>query len=305
MKQRDQDSGFEKFRRERTKQRLTSGEPLRDLGNQASVLRQLEMAEAAEIQDERLSREVTEFFEEATRTAASIMARVAETQEQQATEQVSDEMQEFLVDAIQRMGTFVDVLKDLGGADGERIMETHMQNLVGPMLDSFRLEGTAHLEDQHLGQDPFDTEIDELSVAKKDKEPEASATPAAVQSHPGESASGSDQEPEIEKIRSVMDHTDTDTGSRLPEHELAPEVVIDSDQQVASDDDAVLHDGLHENFADEPDRAATTPAPAAHPLLEGMMGDEAKLKGALRLLVSGGLMSKEEARTIFRSRPKS
>lgn len=303
MKQRDQDSGFENFRRKRNKQCLTSGEPLRNLGTQANVLRQLEEAEAAEIQDERLSREVTEFFEEATRTAAAIMARVAETQEQQATEQVSEEMQEFLVDAIQRMGTFVDVLKDLGGADGERIMETHMQNLVGPMLDSFRLEGTAHLEDQHLGQDPFDTEIDELSVAKKNKEPEGGATPAAAQSHPGESASGSDQEPEIEKIRSVMDHSDT--GSRLPEHELAPEVVIDSDQQVASDDDAVLHDALHENFSDEPDQAATTPAPAAHPLLEGMMGDEAKLKGALRLLVSGGLMSKEEARTIFRSRPKS
>ena len=315
MRGRSLDSGFENYRRERTRRRLNAGQPLRHLGDQAELRRELEKAEAAELQDERISREVTEFFEDAKRTAASIVKKVAEMQETASTERVSEEMQEFLVDAIQRMGDFVNLLKEGAMGDSENI-EPHMHNLVGPMLDSFRLEGTAQLENQHLGEDPFDTEVDNKTASTQGKDRDA---PPPDDSFEEQTSTEPGTEPEIQKIASVAHAEPTE---RLHEHELSPEVVMETDSeaetsQVDLPEDQELHterglpgerelspddDLSGEDEPGEPEVTAQT-ATIAHPLLEGIMGDETKLKGALRLLVSGGLMTKEQARSIYRTRP--
>ncbi len=313
MKGRSLDSGFENYRRERTRRRLTAGQPLRHLGEQAELRAELEKAEAAELQDERLTREVKEFFADAKRTAASIVKKVAEMQEAAATERISEEMQEFLVDAIQRMGDFVDLLKEGELGNASENIEPHMHNLVGPMLDSFRLEGTAQLENQHLGEDPFDTEVDNKRASRQGEDRDDSP--------PDASSTEPEAEPEIEKIASVAH---PEASERLHEHELSPEVVMETDtdpetSEVDLPEEQELHTerglpGERElsgdddlSGEDQPGKAEVTAqtATVAHPLLEGIMGDETKLKGALRLLVSGGLMSKEQARSIYRTRSTS
>ena len=145
---------FESFRRERNRRRLEGG-PTRHLGKQASVLRELEEAENREIRNQQLTREVQEFFEEATRTAASIVSQVAETAEEQLQRTVADEMSEFLTATIRRAQEFVQLVRTSGGEVSNTELTANLHNIVGPKLDEFRFEGDAATAEHHVGRDPF------------------------------------------------------------------------------------------------------------------------------------------------------
>jgi hypothetical protein len=231
MKERSLDSGFEKYRRERKRRQAATGVPVRPLGDKSAVRRELEKADAAEMADQRLTREVKEFFEDATRTAAEIVSKISELQEAAATERVSDEMHEFIVDAISRMEWFVDHL-DKTGTKAEENLEPHMHNLVGPMLDSFRLEGTAKLTDQHIGQDPFASASDESPAPTTEKAPRPADKALDDFELMGESAL---PVPEVKKVRSLGE-TRRDGGPM--ELDLAPERVIDSGEPIPGEKDS-------------------------------------------------------------------
>lgn len=242
MKEKSLDSGFEKYRRDR--RRKGSPAPAaaapQPMDKQELARRQLEQAEAAEVQDQRLAREVKDFFEVATRTAADIVKKIAELQEAATTERISDEMHEFLMDTISRMQGVVEGLDDSDQV-AEKHLEPLMHNLVGPMLDNFRLEGTAQLDDQHIGQNPFDTAVGKPGTKeqKKQKEPEAETPTLRREAAPPRSKKAAarkkviapepETEPEkieIEKVESVPGHSATQ--HPLPKHDLEPETVIEA-----------------------------------------------------------------------------
>lgn len=180
------DQGFENFRRERNKRRMEAG-PLRPMGQNASVLRELEEVEAREVRNQQLTREVHEFFAEATRTAASIVTQVAEHAETEVQAAVTHEMTEFLAETMRRVQQFVELVQ-VSTPEGvaHRDVEVNMQNIVGHVLDSFRFAGDAVTAEAHVGQDPFrtplgacepqdDTEVSDESVHASDVAVESAA----------------------------------------------------------------------------------------------------------------------------------
>lgn len=168
---------FENFRRERKRRRADAG-PLRPMGKNEAVLRQIEEAEQREVRNQRLTREVKDFFEEATRTAASIVSQVAQSAEQEQQVAVTREMSEFLTATIQRAQMFVQMMQFSANAGiAQQDLEANLHNLVGERLDAFRWEGNSEVSDPHIGLDPF-------KVA--DGGPQSAAPPSQPQAfHPG------------------------------------------------------------------------------------------------------------------------
>lgn len=158
MQNPNMDKGFEEYRRERARRRTWTGEASVHASKHAGALRELEAAEAREMRERQMAREVHDFFETATQKAATIVEKVAEDARTELSERLSKEMQEFLLDALQRMnGLVLDVMGQRPQV-AETDVRPDMQNIVGPLLDSFRYNGTAELDDKHIGQDPFDTD---------------------------------------------------------------------------------------------------------------------------------------------------
>lgn len=155
MRQDNLESSFEKYRRDRKFRRLQKSGPARPMGKNAAILQQLEDAEKSEIRDERLTREVHDFFSDATRAAADIVQRIAGSHEEESALKIRTDIEDFLTDVISRAETFMRALATSRGGGLEQDLEPKMHNLVGKQLDEFRHEGTAQLEDKHIGQDPF------------------------------------------------------------------------------------------------------------------------------------------------------
>lgn len=176
------DPEFEQYRRERQRRRLETSAAGRPAGEKGETLRLLEMAEADEIRDRRLSREVHEFFETATRIAAGIVSKVAEGAQAEAAERLATEMRDFLLDALRRMNGFVQaVVQRHDGPEMEACLEPQMRNLVGRTLDGFRALGSAAA--RHLGQDPFATDPDEVQrELQKARSESARASAVAAES---------------------------------------------------------------------------------------------------------------------------
>jgi len=158
MQQKDMDSEFEAYREERNYRRRQRTKTVRPHGQPNKVWEELNAHEEDEIQDRLLTREVHDFFADATKMAADIVSRVTEERALELSERLRTEMEEFLRATIRRANQFIEVLGD-GGERAEEIREADMRNLVGRVLDEFRAEGTAQVEDRHLGQDPFKTKV--------------------------------------------------------------------------------------------------------------------------------------------------
>jgi hypothetical protein len=157
------DQGFDDFRKERQRARAKAGPTQSVLGYENQALRELEQVEANEMRDRQLTREVHDFFAAATRQAASIVDRVAKDAQQETGAKVEQEMEAFLIDSLARMNNFVlAVLQSRRGTVAEAQMTPSLGNLAGAKLDEFRWEGTAEVEDKHIGQDPFATTVDEV-----------------------------------------------------------------------------------------------------------------------------------------------
>ena len=262
MKQtRQQDAGFEQYRRERKMRRVQqAGESTLKSTRDNHVTKQIEAAEAMEARDQRLTREVHEFFSDATRTAANIVEKVSAQASEDHVQKVSTEVEQFLQDAIRRAQSFIDLLRRNGPCpEAEKILEAQMQNLVGPLLDSFRSEGTASVADKHVGQDPFLSEV-----------------PSSIKA-----------EPKVD----------------LDEHKVAEAASKPASPAAGPLAPATRARGAAKPGAAKPPAKGAAKAksgPAAHPLLAGIGGDRDKLKKALRLLVDGGIMNRDEAEEIWK-----
>lgn len=158
MQNRNIDPGFEEYRRERARRRTYSGETSVHAAKHSGALRELEEAEARDLRERQMAREVHDFFESATQKAATIVEKVAEDARTELSERLSNEMQEFLLDALQRMNGLVLDIMGKRPQVAETDVRPDMQNIVGPLLDGFRYNGTAELDDKHIGQDPFETD---------------------------------------------------------------------------------------------------------------------------------------------------
>lgn len=171
---------FDDFRKERQRIRAKLGPAPSALGYENKALRELEQVEAREILEQRLTREVHEFFATATRQAANIVERVAHDAQEQAGARVEQEMEAFLIDALARMNTFVvTVLQQRRTPVAQTEMEPNVTRIVGESLDEFRWEGTAEVGDKHIGQDPFDSDVEEVrrELRAQVGEPTAAAEP--------------------------------------------------------------------------------------------------------------------------------
>ncbi len=280
MGRNNQDSGFEEYRRERNKHRLKSG-PRRDLGCNARVLKELEQVELQEARNQQLTREVHDFFTDATRTAAEIVQKVSLDKVHQIEDQLSEEMAEFLAETIRRAQEFVSLIQLTANPDlAETEVVPNMQNLVGQTLDQFRAEGTAQLSDKHLGLDPFAKEL-EMAETDNQPEPEPEVAPEPELS----------ELPELTEIEPMID----------PIEELTTAPVAAA-EPVATPEPEIIHESSMDDHlvaTVEPESAA--PAPGTAPWFLRLKDDPEKLKTSLKVLVRTGMMTKEEALDIYRN----
>ena len=268
------DQGFDDYRKERKRMQAKLGPqgPAHSYDNQA--LRELEQAEAREARDQRLTREVHDFFQAATKQAASIVDKVAKDAMEATGERVEQEMEAFLIDSLARMNTFiVTVLKERRGPIAEALMEPSVGNIVGKSLDDFRWEGTADVLDKHIGQDPFDTAVDEVRREFREQV--------------GESA-GPD-----------------DAGAVPIDQHLVATMQGEPAAPVAAQPPAAEAVKMPAPVAPTTRTTAAAPVPAsappAAPVAAGA-NDLNRFKEALKTLVRQGTMTREEARAAWQTR---
>lgn len=262
MNQKDIDSDFEAYREERNYRRRQRTKTERPQGAANKVWQELNAQEEGEIHDRLLTQEVHDFFSGATKMAADIVSKVTEEHEEKVSLRLREEMEEFLRDTIRRATEFIDVLGD-GGERGEEVLETDMKNLVGRVLDEFRAEGTAQVEDKHLGQDPFKTDV------------------------------------HVVKSTRPQDATEGDDDLGIPTQRIDPsELTLAPTTQDTADEE----DGLPGSFDAKPEGSlidGDDDEPADPPMTEA---ERTKLREALKTMVRQGLMSKDEARETYRAR---
>lgn len=283
------DQGFDDYRRERKRMRAKIGPQPSTLGYENQALRELEQVEAREIQDQRLTREVHDFFAMATRQAAAIVERVSRDAQQEAGQKVEQEMESFLIDALARMNNFVlTVLHHRRAGVAETQMEPSLGNLQDGSLDEFRWSGTAEGTDKHIGQDPFSIDLEDVRREFRTQVGESGDGPAVavpIDQHLVAAVSDAADEPANEpKAEPVQAGRPATVAPKAAAGAAAPKV-----------DPAAAAGAM----ASKPSAAASPAAPASP---DGANGDLERFKGALKALVRQGVMSREEARAAWQAR---
>lgn len=173
--------GFDSYRRERERMRRLGNAEKRPLSGPANALHELEEVEERELMDRRLSIEMQDFFQSATRIAADIVQKVASSAKVQIDSRLGEEMAEFLRESITRVQSLVtEVLKNNTSSTAEQVIEPLMHNLVGTLLDEFRKSGTASAN-KHLGEDPMAQSLDAVRRDLLAQLPSGGATAASLE----------------------------------------------------------------------------------------------------------------------------
>jgi len=158
-----EDEDFERFRKARKRAQPRPGLVTAEQEFAGEALRELQQVERRELRDKKLTREVHDFFATAMARAKSIVERVSRDAEAEVAQRVAKDMEAFLVDALTRTNSFlVKMMRDQRGQVTETEVEPSIGNIVGRMLDEFRFAGTAAVGGKHVGQDPFQTDVDEV-----------------------------------------------------------------------------------------------------------------------------------------------
>jgi hypothetical protein len=259
---------FDAFRRDRKRARARLGPQPSVLGYENAALRELEQVEEREVREQQLSREVHDFFAEATKQAASIVEKVAQDAEQEVDVRLQDEMRSFLVDAMARMNTFVSSTIDREACAGvaETQVEPDIKHLVGPELDGFRYEGSPSGRDAHIGQDPFQTAVEDVQAEFRER------------------VQGRDEHGQEQLAGGVQE-----LPAAAPEPTDEPDTCVDEPDAAPSAEQAAQD----QQEASSPESDAE--APAADPELE-------QFKNALKALVRQGVMQREEAEAAWQAR---
>lgn len=276
---RSNDGGFDDYRKERKRQQAKTPLGASALGYDNKALRELEQVEAREVRDQQLTREVHDFFAHATRQAADIVERVARDAQEQAGVRIEQQMESFLIDALARMNSFVvTVLNQRRGPVAEARIEPRVGNLVGDSLDEFRWEGTADVGDKHIGQDPFDTDVEAVRRQFRAEIQAAggSATPPSVP---------------IEEHLVAATQDDTDESGTTDES---------AEQPVAAP--AAKAEDLPPSVKAQTARVTAAPSPLTAP---SPAAELERFKAALKQLVLQGTMTRDEARAAWQTRLRS
>ena len=265
---------FDAFRRDRKKARAKLGPQASVLGYENAALRELEQVEAREVREQQLSREVHDFFAEATKQAATIVEKVSHDAEQEIDVQLQEEMHSFLVDALGRMNSLI--VSTMNQPENAQLAETQIEPdlklLVGPELDGFRYAGTPATRDAHIGQDPFAVDVEDVQAEFRDvvaaMEPQEAVEDEAetIETHLVAEAAQDAAEPQLEEAE--------DTAGYEPVSEAAPEADCDDEQP-----------------EDEPELSVEE--------------ELEQFKGALKALVRQGVMKRDEAQAAWSARLKS
>ncbi|GDY01861.1 hypothetical protein LBMAG49_11900 [Planctomycetota bacterium] len=173
------DPGFDSFRKQRERRRLVEEKPSTKV-SQDGALKELMEVEAREELNRVLTRDVQDFFESATRVAATIVGRVANSEKSEVESKLNMEMEEFLKDALSRLEQVVmQFVERSQGPEAKQEVEPHMHNLVGQMLDGFRAAGTAGVS-KHLGVDPMTMDLESVQREFRSKLPSLKLDLAAI-----------------------------------------------------------------------------------------------------------------------------
>jgi hypothetical protein len=243
--------------------------------------------------DRQLSREVHEFFTSATKQAATIVQKVAQTAKEETGTRLTGEMEDFLFDALQRMNAFVMQMMQRKNTNvAEQELETHMRNLLGPVLDGFRNAGTAAVPDKHLGQDPFATATsavrDELGARVLGETDATEEGPSVIPEQP--SATLPPVSPERHPVTELL----ADSAEMKLPPPPAPVTRTTSNTPPAAT--------AGKPAAATPESKPATPrAEKAAPRSE----EQERFKTALKNLVRQGLMSKEEAKAAWQAKKEA
>lgn len=276
------DEDFERFRKERQRVRTkTNPAPAPGGGEEfgTEALRELQQVEQRELRDQRLTREVHDFFAEATQQAKSIVERVSQDAETETTQKVERDMEAFLLDAWTRMNEFVAaMMRERRGQIAETQVEPSVGNIVGPRLDEFRFAGTAQLGDKHLGQDPFEIDVDAVQREFKHRV-------GSIRKDEGQQVVPIDRKAvamiELEEDEDTI--PDEEPANEEPSAPLAQEVVLPPAPPAVTRT-----------------TAATAPAPAA--TAKGDVADMQRFREALKQLVRQGAMTRDEALAAWQAR---
>ena len=269
---------FDDFRKERQRMRAKLGPVPSTLGYENKALRELEQVEAREQLEQRLTREVHEFFASATRQAADIVERVSHDAQQEAGARVEQEMESFLIDALSRMNAFVvSMLQQRRPPGATAEMEPMVQRIVGDSLDEFRWEGTADVGDKHIGQDPFAIDVEDVR--------------REFRAQVGEASTDEESTLPIDE-HLVASVRDDDAVAAATDEPPADEVDAVADAEPAVE---AAREGAAGGEAETGEPAIAGPSPAAE--LE-------RFKSALKSLVRQGTMSRDEAKAAWQARLK-
>lgn len=254
------DINFDKFRKDRRHRRAQfGGVPATEARN---GLRDAEAYEERQVHETRLTRDVHEFLAQATRQAAQIVEKVTHAAEQESSQRLTKEVQEFLQETVRRAASFLRLVQAGAFGTATQDVETHVSNLLGQALDSFRFEGTAQIADKHIGQNPFHD-----STSEEEVEDEASDD--------GESI---DLSPPTAKAAAP---------APAPVAAPAPAPVAAAPAAPAAPAAAA--------------KPAPAPVGGIPSLDKLLGGDVETLKKALKALVKAGVMSQDQAREIYRA----
>jgi len=180
MKKDSIDPGFENYRRERQRRSLNGGKANAAQQDHRTALRELEAVEAKEERSRALARDVHDFFESATRMAANIVSRVAQSARLEVDSKLHGEVEEFLADALHRLEEVVlGFVARNHGPEATEEVEPKMRNMVGEVLDNFRKMGTA-APTKHLGEDPMQKDLDDVRREFQQRVPSAKTDASIV-----------------------------------------------------------------------------------------------------------------------------
>jgi len=180
MKKDNIDPGFESYRRERQRRSLNGGKTNAAQQHQRTALRELEAVEAKEERSRAIARDVHDFFESATRMAANIVSRVADSARLEVDSKLHGEVEEFLADALHRLEAVVlEFVARNHGPEATEEVEPRMRNMVGEVLDNFRKMGTA-APTKHLGEDPTQKDLADIRREFQQKVPSAKTDASIV-----------------------------------------------------------------------------------------------------------------------------
>jgi hypothetical protein len=180
MKKDSIDPGFESYRRERQRRGLNGGKANAPQQDHRTALRELEAVEAKEERSRALARDVHDFFESATRMAANIVSRVAQSARLEVDSKLHGEVEEFLADALHRLEEVVlGFVARNHGPEATEEVEPKMRNMVGEVLDNFRKMGTA-APTKHLGEDPMQKDLADVRREFQQRVPSAKGEASIV-----------------------------------------------------------------------------------------------------------------------------